>query len=580
MGTATGGATSGGAAGGEAAGGLDVLLARLSDDAASLTRLPLRELDGPAAAAARRVLRLVGDQVQVASATLLAAVEADGRWAAGGADRTVAGWAARREGVAFGAARRELTLGRALADLPVAREAVVSGQITAGHADAIAEVGTSSAQRRAALTGPEADRNEAFLVEQARLLPVDEFRKVARRWAVAVDGAAAEREHTDAVLRESLVLARRRDGLALSGFLTHEHGAVLETALRSVAGVPSRDDERTPDQRRAAALTDLSRLVLDRGLSGQGAQVRPHLSVLVPFETLTRLADDAAGDAADAPDSADDSRPSRLLPPAELESGEPLPASVLARIACDSEITRVVFGPTGQVLDVGQTERTYSKELRRAVIVRDRHCRYPTCTAPPPLGEVHHIRWFCRGGVTSVENGILLCWYHHELVHRLDLRIARVDHGFVFTRPDGSVVRPQERGVGDHAPADPGVPRLAPGGDERLSGAAESDHGGASDRGRSSGGASDRGRSSGGAVDRGRSSDPAQVSELAGRAPPDARTPDPRPSPRRAASVSPPALTRRTDPATGPPPKVSAPPVARTATRLPASHAAGAPALF
>lgn len=58
--------------------GLDALLARLSADAATLAALPLRDLDGVAAAAARRVLRLVGDQVQVAAASLLAAVEADG----------------------------------------------------------------------------------------------------------------------------------------------------------------------------------------------------------------------------------------------------------------------------------------------------------------------------------------------------------------------------------------------------------------------------------------------------------------------------------------------------------------------
>lgn len=63
--------------------------------------------------------------------------------------------------------------------------------------------------------------------------------------------------------------------------------------------------------------------------------------------------------------------------PAELESGEPIPPSVLARLACDSEISRVVFGPEGQVLDVGRAERTYSRQLRRAIIA-------PTATAPTP----------------------------------------------------------------------------------------------------------------------------------------------------------------------------------------------------
>lgn len=449
----------------EAAPGLDglgALLARLDADAAVLAALPLGDLDGPQAAAARAVLRLVGDRVQVASATLLAAVEADGRWASGGADRTVAGWAARREGIAYGTARREATLGRALGELSTAKAAVLAGQITAAHADVLAEVAMSSPVRQAAVHSDLSDRNEAFLVTQASRLPVDEFRKAARRWAVAVDGRAAEREHTQAAARESLVFTRRRDGVAFTGFLTHEHGELVTTAVRAVAGVPAKDDDRSLEQRQAAALTGVARLVLDQGLSAKGAQIRPHLNVLVSYETLERLAEATAADpdrtgrtaagvgaagaagalgatggagargAAGATGAAGASRAvgsddASLLAPAELVSGEPIPHSVLARIACDSELTRIVFGPGSQVLDVGRAERTYTRQLRRAVIARDRHCRYPGCTAPPTLSEVHHIQWWARHGPTSLSNGILLCWHHHDHVHRHDLTITR--HG-------------------------------------------------------------------------------------------------------------------------------------------------------
>ncbi|MBX9245960.1 DUF222 domain-containing protein [Actinotalea ferrariae] len=466
---------------------LDELLAVLRAASARVAAMPLRDLDGPQAAAARRVLRVVGDQVQLASATLLAAVEQDGRWATGGADRTAAGWASRREGIAYGEASRELRVGRAIEDLPGARAAIVSGEITRGHLDALAEVTTSEA-RRAALASGLPDRNEAFLLAQARRLGVDEFRKVTKGWAIAVDGPAAERDHTDAVVRESLAFSRRRDGLAVTGFLTHENGEVLTTAVRAVAGVPAKDDDRSIEQRQAAALAGVARLVLDKGLSGKGAQIRPHLSVHVSFESLERLAAEAAereaareaaleaGDSlgGSRSDGVSTGRPAAgadastgrtaaaadasvaLVAPAQLDSGEPLPRSVLERIACDSAVTRIVFGPEGHVLDVGRAERTYTKQLRRAVIARDRSCQYPGCAAPPNLGEVHHIRWWDRGGPTSVANGILLCWYHHGEVHRRDLRIEAVNHGFRFAYRDGRPVAPPGRDGPDPHPVDAG----------------------------------------------------------------------------------------------------------------------------
>ena len=415
---------------------LEELLVRLSADAAAIARLPLAGLDGDRAATARRTLRLIADRVQVASAALLAAVESDGRWAVGGRDRSLPGWVARHDGIGFGEARRELTLGRALVELPEARAAVVSGDITRGHADVLAEVAKSSPQRRAVLAGPLSDRNEASLVAQARRLPVDEFRKAARRWAIAVDTRTAEREHTEAVVRESLAFTRRRDGVAFTGLVTHENGELLISAIRAVAGVPSKDDDRSLEQRQAAALTGVARLVLDAGLSAKGAQIRPHLNVHVSYETFERLA--AGCDSNDGRGHAGE--PAVLLAPAELASGEPIPPSVLARIACDSEVTRIVFGPDSQVLDVGRAERTYTKQIRRAVIARDRHCQFPDCTAPPTLGEVHHILWWVREGPTSVENGVLLCWHHHDQVHSRDLTIRRRPHGFDFAHPDGSLV--------------------------------------------------------------------------------------------------------------------------------------------
>ena len=174
----------------------------------------------------------------------------------------------------------------------------------------------------------------------------------------------------------------------------------------------------------------MARLVLDHGLAATSTGgFRPHLSVTVTLESLvaqvnalasTQRAEQGARGAAAFP----------TLPPgwdaAVLADGTPIPATVLARLACDGEVTRVVFGPEGQVLDVGRAERLYTGAMRRAVIARDRHCAYPGCTRPPTFGEIHHIRhWAAHRGETSVSNGVLLCWHHHDVVHSRHLIIHR-----------------------------------------------------------------------------------------------------------------------------------------------------------
>ena len=66
-----------------------------------------------------------------------------------------------------------------------------------------------------------------------------------------------------------------------------------------------------------------------------------------------------------------------------------------------------------------------------------------TCTAPPVLCECHHIEHWARDhGSTSVDNGILLCVHHHEVVHNRNLEIHRAHGRFVFLDAHGMVIDP------------------------------------------------------------------------------------------------------------------------------------------
>ncbi|MBN9374931.1 MAG: DUF222 domain-containing protein [Cellulomonas sp.] len=427
-------------------------------------------------------------RLQVAGARLSTAVDDEGLWALDGA-RSFGHWLAAATGMPYVKARSVVATGRALRDhLPATLAAGLAGDVSVEQVQTMAIVAATSEARCAALAAPAEDCGEEFLVGHARESGADGFRRLARRWAAAADPACDERGYQDACDREFVALSPTLGGFHLAGFLTTEHGATLGCALDAVMTAPAAGDARTTQQRRAQALVDLSRLVLDHGLVGTGAAVRPHLSVVVDFDTLRRvlegphtsdaavvrahrgrLADqghDASGDGAgrglsedDGHDASGDQAGSRnpdgdalvevpfdtafraaaergclfrLAPVADVErfavaevlGAGPIPAGVLARLACDSEVSRIVFGPDSQVINVGRAERTYAGPRRKAVIARDGHCRYPGCTAPPALGEIHHIdQWVRDHGETDINAGILLCWYHHDLIHRLHVEI-------------------------------------------------------------------------------------------------------------------------------------------------------------
>jgi hypothetical protein len=104
--------------------------------------------------------------------------------------------------------------------------------------------------------------------------------------------------------------------------------------------------------------------------------------------------------------------------------------------------TRLAPGTVASVslpLDVGAVTETIPVHLRRAVAVRDQHCRFPGCDQPVAACQPHHIIPRAQGGPTSLTNLMLLCTFHHLIaVHRWGWGIALHPDGTVAaTSPDG-----------------------------------------------------------------------------------------------------------------------------------------------
>src|SRR5215213_4994159 len=374
----------------------DAVTALLAASAA-VARLNPADLDGPQAAVVAKVAAWVAGQQNATAARMLPVVEADGLWALGGA-RSFAHWVAREHRVSVRTARTLVRTGRALRDdLPATAQAAVAGQVGWESAQILARLAPTTEQRRAVLADPDEPCNEALLVRYAGEMAVDGFTKMARHWAAVADPDADDRGYVEAAEREHLHLSRLGEGYKLDGWLTVEHGQILQAALRAATPVPAADDQRTPAQRRAQALGDLGRVFLERGLAGTGRTVRPRINVLISYQQFTALAEAAAhrstpqqgalpgltetaligGRARDGNGHAGgghpgggedaghghtagdrDSDPSPAC--AQFEDGTPIPRALLDRLACDSEITRIIFGPHSQVLDVGRAERTFT----------------------------------------------------------------------------------------------------------------------------------------------------------------------------------------------------------------------------
>jgi len=122
-----------------------------------------------------------------------------------------------------------------------------------------------------------------------------------------------------------------------------------------------------------------------------------------------------------------------------LEDGADVSAEASRRLACDCARVEMTHDGTGRILDVGRRTRTISPALRRALVFRDRGCRFPGCGIKRCDG--HHVEHWADGGETSLGNVLSLCHRHHRAVHEEGFTVELLPSGEArFCRPDGREV--------------------------------------------------------------------------------------------------------------------------------------------
>ncbi len=270
--------------------------------------------------------------------------------------------------------------------MPLTADALAAGDITVAHAELLA---------RAKSSGREADfaRDEDLLVDDCVTMAFDDAQQAVDYWMLSADEAGADTRAARRHARRGLTWRRERDGALVLRAVLDPVAAIavdeelhrLEHQLYLADQTNYSNQSRTPRQRSADAFVDMAtRSATTRG----GRRPRPLISVLVGEATFAHTCELAAG---------------TVLTPSEI-----------VPLLGDAEIERIIFEAPDRIISTSQ-RRTFTGALRRAIEIRDRRCTHHSgCRTVASRCDIDHIVPVPEGGITSYDNGRVLCSTHNR----------------------------------------------------------------------------------------------------------------------------------------------------------------------
>jgi hypothetical protein len=314
--------------------------------------------------------------------------------------RDMGRWVSMQLGVSHWKASRWLAAGRALEGLPVTSGAFRQGDLSIDKVVELTRLATPS--------------REARLVNWAKGVSSGAIRRRAD-----LETRIERREVEDAEESRSVSWWYFDEGrrFALEAELPASSGAKVVRALDQLAGqlprMPHEDPVNLVEQRRADAL-----VLLCQGRAPEAADA-DRATVVIHAQTG---ADGVIGNG-------------------QIESGGVIPTESLERHLCNSRVQVVREDQAGNVTEFGRLTRVPSSWMARQVRYRDQECRFPGCGSRR-FTEAHHIVWWSQGGRTDLDNLLLICSFHHKLVHEHGWVVKRAPDGDPrWLRPDGTRYR-------------------------------------------------------------------------------------------------------------------------------------------
>ncbi|WP_157155303.1 HNH endonuclease signature motif containing protein [Diaminobutyricimonas sp. LJ205] len=177
------------------------------------------------------------------------------------------------------------------------------------------------------------------------------------------------------------------------------------------------DDPRTTDQYVHDAMVDLLRLAISTG----SADTRQILGTRLPAVRVLVAAPNLESGRG----------------PARLENSDiPVSVQTAERIICTAGALLLTVDGHGQPLKLGRKRRLFSPGQRVALAARDGGCLWPGCPVCADMTEAHHIEeWQRDEGKTDTADGVLLCRFHHLLLHNNGWQVIRRGGSYLLIPP-------------------------------------------------------------------------------------------------------------------------------------------------
>jgi hypothetical protein len=289
--------------------------------------------------------------------------------------------------------RRSLTGEVLPAIYPQTAAACAAGAISERHAAAI----TQTIDHLPAAIQSELDVTvEGILLSQAGQLDPKLLRVAARDLGAALDQDGILAQEHDRQRRRGLTVHQHADGSAtLAGHLDAICAELLltylDTAARPRPAADGSKDPRTAAQRRHDAVKDAFHALLRSGVLPDCGGVAATIMLTMTDEQLSSGRGTVT-----------------------TGHGAHLTVPEALTLLGDAQLTPIVFGKTKNIEAYGDTHRIFTQNQRLAMIARDGGCSFPGCDVPPAWCQAHHVTDFKITRHTRVDDGTLLCGYHHR----------------------------------------------------------------------------------------------------------------------------------------------------------------------